>query len=170
MLVLAIDPGNEESAWLVYDSAGENIVAFSKEDNSSLRSRIDVMMSNGRQRMFSHSPTEPAIAPDVLAIEMVQSFGMSVGQTVFETCVWIGRFIEAWEPAASNCVYRMEVKMHLCHSSRATDSNIRQALIDRFGPPGTKKAPGKTYGISADIWSALAIAVTYAETTKGANT
>jgi hypothetical protein len=30
-----------------------------------------------------------------------------------------------------------------------------------FGPPGTKKFPGVLYGISNDVWAALAVAVTY---------
>ncbi|HET6477318.1 MAG TPA: hypothetical protein VFH93_14740 [Thermoleophilia bacterium] len=44
------------------------------------------------------------------------------------------------------------------------DANIRQALLDRFGGPaavGRKAAPGPLYGIARDVWSALAIAVTY---------
>ncbi|MGH7470493.1 MAG: hypothetical protein ACRENP_21315 [Longimicrobiales bacterium] len=50
--------------------------------------------------------------------------------------------------------------MHLCKNPKAKDQNIRQALIDLLGAPGTKKNPGPTYGISGDAWSALAIAVT----------
>ncbi|MBV8782506.1 MAG: hypothetical protein JO353_14005, partial [Phycisphaerae bacterium] len=51
---------------------------------------------------------------------------------------------------------------------RAKDGNIRQALIDRFGPTkeraiGKKKSPGPLYGMSGDCWSALAVAVTYAD-------
>jgi hypothetical protein len=57
-------------------------------------------------------------------------------------------------------VKRMKVKMHLCGNSRAKDGNIRQALIDRLGAPGKKKAPGPTFGVVADQWQALALAVT----------
>lgn len=66
---------------------------------------------------------------------------MAVGETVFETCVWVGRFIEA----VSNYdieytkIYRKDEKMNLCQSMRAKDSNIRQALIDRFGIVRNKK-------------------------------
>jgi hypothetical protein len=56
-------------------------------------------------------------------------------------------------------VYRQEVKLHHCKTTKAKDSNIRQALIDRFGAPGVKKEPGHTYGLSKDMWSAFAIGV-----------
>lgn len=103
---------------------------------------------------------------DALAIEMIASYGMPVGREVFETCVWIGRFIEAWG-GPYTLVYRKDVKLHLCGQPRAKDSNIRQALIDRYGGKdravGKKATPGPLYGVSADVWSALAIAVTFAD-------
>ena len=74
---------------------------------------------------------------------MVASYGMAVGQTVFETCVWIGRFIQQVDYIGKkyNYIYRKDEKMNICHSMKAKDSNIRQALIDRFGEVGTKKNP-----------------------------
>jgi hypothetical protein len=95
-----------------------------------------------------------------LAVEMIASYGMPVGREVFETCVWIGRFVQAWQPGAHEFVYRRDVKMYLCGSNRAKDGNIRQALLDLVGPQGTKKAPGPTYGLRGDEWAALAVAVT----------
>lgn len=98
-----------------------------------------------------------------LAIEMVASYGMAVGKTVFDTCVFIGRFIEI----ANNRhipftqIYRLEEKMNICHDSRAKDANIRQALIDRFGNVGTKKNPGFFYGFKKDIWASFAVGCTY---------
>ena len=74
---------------------------------------------------------------DEIVIEMIASYGMPVGESVFQTCVWIGKFAQAYE----KYIYRKEEKMNICHSMRAKDSNIRQALIDRFGPVGTKKNP-----------------------------
>lgn len=67
---------------------------------------------------------------------------MSVGQTVFDTCVWIGRFQQSALPKTdTKFIYRKDEKMNICHSMKAKDSNIRQALIDRFGEVGTKKNP-----------------------------
>ena len=65
-------------------------------------------------------------------------------------------------------VYRTQVKLHICGTARAKDSNVRQALMDRYGSTrelaiGKKKTPGPLYGFSADMWSALAIALTYKE-------
>lgn len=100
----------------------------------------------------------------LLAIEMIASYGMPVGREVFETCLWIGRFIEAHH-GEHVLVYRKDVKLHLCGTSRAKDANVRQSLIDQFGPGkpaavGTKKSPGPLYRVKGHAWSALAVAVT----------
>lgn len=80
---------------------------------------------------------------DELVIEMIASYGMAVGQTVFETCVWIGRFVQQIDYIGKkySYIYRKDEKMNICNNMKAKDSNIRQALIDRFGEVGTKKNP-----------------------------
>jgi len=55
--------------------------------------------------------------------------------------------------------FRKDIKLHLCGTNKAKDANVRQALIDCLGPPGTKKSPGPTYGIKSHLWAALALAV-----------
>jgi hypothetical protein len=142
--ILAIDPGPVESAFVHYDGA---IGEVGKISNEAMR-----------EKLYSY---QYRLGPSVVVIEMIASYGMPVGVDVFETCVWIGRFMEIFGANYAHRITRGEVKMHLCHSMRAKDANIRQALIDKFGPPGTKKNPGKTYGISGDVWAALAVAVTY---------
>ena len=104
---------------------------------------------------------------DHVSIEMIKSYGMPVGATVFETCVWIGRYLELLLDlfVDVDLVYRGDVKLHHCHSSKAKDSNISQALVDRFAPDvrnrgkGTVADPGWFYGFKADIWQAYALAV-----------
>lgn len=100
--------------------------------------------------------------------EMVASYGMAVGRETFETVLWCGRFADAAATLGRKHrhsthtvrkVYRKDIKMHLCQSMRAKDANIRQALIDKLGPVGTKKKPGPLYGISYHLWSALAVAI-----------
>ena len=62
-------------------------------------------------------------------------------------------------PQPITLCYRKDIKLHLCGTTKARDPNVRQALIDRLGKPGTKKNPGPTYGVSSHAWSALAVAV-----------
>lgn len=157
-MIFAIDPGNEESAYVLVEDDLSKVIDKGKVSNEELMEII--------YRVFymevRHSNIEPKIKH--VAIEMVASFGMSVGKSVFDTCVWIGRFYQAiYEQANVEPVfiYRMDEKMCLCHDSRAKDSNIRQALIDRFGVVGTKKNPGYFYGFKKDIWSAMAVATAY---------
>jgi hypothetical protein len=146
--MLAIDPGTTESAYVVYDVA-YGIRGYDKLPNQNL---LDVL------------PGLWKVGGPNVAIEMIASYGMAVGREVFETCLWVGRFIERLQPGPVRLVYRNEVKSHLCHSMKAKDGNIRQALVDKLGPPGKKKAPGPTYGISGDVWAALGVAVTACET------
>ena len=96
---------------------------------------------------------------------------MPAGRDLFETALWVGRFIQAAEQIGMKWekVYRKDVKLFFCQSMRAKDGNIRQALIDRFGPPGTKKAPGRLYGVKSDEWAALALAVFFSETRENAD-
>lgn len=146
---MAIDPGPEKSAWVQLEN-GLPVVGGIEQNDDLLR----ILRCSG--------PGEQ------MAVEMIASYGMAVGKEVFETCVWIGRFIQTWKGDHAK-VYRKDVKMHLCGNPRAKDPNIRQALIDRFGGEkaiGTKKAPGPLYGFKADMWAALGVAVTYADTRK----
>jgi hypothetical protein len=153
--LLAIDPGNEESAYVVYDCETGRVQSFGRRDNERLRHGV--------------RGTTSGVHCQHLAIEMIASYGMPVGREVFETCVWTGRFVEAWS-APYTFVYRKDVKLHLCGNVRAKDGNVRQALIDRYGGKqkaiGTKRAPGSLHGISADVWSALAVAVTWSDGQK----
>lgn len=154
MIILAIDPGPEKSAWVILD--GESVTG---DIISNAEMRGVITMRRGI---------------DVLAIEKVESFGMAVGKEVFETVFWTGRFAEAWMNGCDLPVVRIgrkAIKLHLCNSMRAKDANIRQALLDKFPATGggktpqvgTKNKPGPLYGIRSHLWSALAVAVTLSE-------
>lgn len=152
MKILAIDPGNIESAYCLIDTDTYKPLSFGKQDNNWLLGFID---------------TQGALFHKVI-IEMIASYGMPVGKEVFETCVWIGRFkqIAESQDIVVEYIYRKDEKINICHSMKAKDSNIRQALIDRFGEVGTKKNPGWFYGFKADIWSAYAVGITYLDLNK----
>ena len=151
MIVLSVDPGTSQSAYCVMDSEDmSRIVAKGKVENEEL---IGIV----KKGYF-----------DVLVIEGFQSFGMAVGATVFTTAYYIGRLLQIAEDLGSktHIMYRTDVKMHICGTTRAKDTNIRQAMLDRFGAQGTKKQQGPLYGVTKDVFSALAICVTYIDTIK----
>src|SRR5438309_8443003 len=94
-----------------------------------------------------------------LVIEWIESYGMPVGKEIFDTVRWVGRFQQAWrDPEGVRFIPRRAVKLHLCNSPRAKDSNVRQALLDKFGPQGTKKNKGPLYGVKTHAWAALGVA------------
>jgi len=135
MMLLALDPGPEQSAYVMWD--GERVRAH------GILSNADCLLLQADHRV----------------IEMIASYGMPVGREVFETCVWVGRYIEAW--GGADRLYRRDVKLHCCGDPRAKDGNVRQYVIDRLGAPGVKKQQGVTYGLKADEWQALALALTW---------
>lgn len=153
--IFAIDPGPEQSAWVLY--TGEHVGLSKIEPNHDVCESISKYHTDNV----------------AFAVEWIESFGMPVGKDVFETTYWCGRFDElAWQLFRKQFVRipRKQVKLHLCNSMRAKDANIRQALLDRFPPTGggktpqvgTVKQPGPLFGVKSHIWSALAVAVTVA--------
>ena len=155
--ILALDPGPEQSAYALIDADNCQPLKVGKIPNDQLRD--DLMW--GR------------LEADHIGIEMVASYGMPVGVEVFETVVWIGRYLELLQGTCPvQRVFRREVKLHLCESARANDATIIQALVDRFAPgarnrgKGTKAAPGWFHGFAADMWQAYALGVFLADTRK----
>jgi hypothetical protein len=167
-MILAIDPGSTESGYALIEPVTCKPVEAGKIPNEQLLDHL--------RQWLVYGPEDYVTS---VAIEMIASYGMSVGQDIFETCVWIGRFAQTCESFGGyglpcDLVYRKNVKLHLCHTTKAKDANITQALIDRFasGEPnrgkGTKADPGWFYGFKADIWQAYALAVLTADTATDA--
>lgn len=162
MSLLAVDPGPIESGVVEYDTTSSRVLIHGVLENETILEMLG--MERGRF----------GAAIDHVAIEMIASYGMSVGKTVFETCIWIGRFIQQWG-GAYTLIPRHDIKMHICHTKNSSNANIREALIDRWGGvdvaiggkklPGGKKAgrtpEGPLHGIASHEWSALAVAVTW---------
>lgn len=154
--VLAIDPGNKESGWCILHDYRP--IDFGKTNNEKLLYQL----------MFDYTKFDKAV------IEMVASYGMPVGETVFDTCRWIGRFEQVLTALniPPDFVKRKEYVTELCGSSRAKDANVIQYLIDRFAKDtpnrgkGTKQAPGWFYGVSKDVWQAIGLGVYYTDLCK----
>jgi len=146
MIYLGIDPGPVESAFVWWDSESERVIRL----ESIPAFRITTHTLKGLLREVDH-----------VSMEWMECLGMAVGQETFRTVAGIGWFASLLSDfdRPLRLVPRRAVKLHLCNSMRAKDANVRQALIDRFGPVGTKKQPGKLYGVATHYWAALGVAV-----------
>jgi len=146
MLVCGIDPGPEESAFVMWD--GERILQFGNWPNHELLERD----------RFEYGPS-------FYAIEQIRGFGVPAGNSTFDTCMWTGRFLQAFGEKRTFWVPRKLAAAHICGiGGLSKDSFVRQGLIDRFGGNeaiGSKKAPGPLYGLKAHHWAALAVAITF---------
>lgn len=159
MRILGIDPGNIQSAYCLIDAETLRPLEVGKLENEALRRYLREELSFDEQ--------------DRGAIEMIASYGMPVGREVFDTCRWIGRYEEVLSRKLyilPTLIYRQQEKLHICHDSRAKDTNIRRALIDRFAQhdlkngKGTKKDPDWFYGFSGtDMYAAYSVALVMAE-------
>lgn len=165
MQILAIDPGTLSSGWVLYDTKTHTVLDKGITDNYGLKLWVK---SNLEEGLFNS-----------VAIEMIASYGMAVGQEVFETCLYIGQLMQIMDDNYIPCqlIFRREVKDLICYNGKAKDKDIRQALIDEFPRTGggkqpqigTKSEPGRLYGITSHIWAALGVAITHAKKEKKYN-
>lgn len=146
--VFAIDPGYRRSAFVRFD--GRQVLSHGIEENGQLRNDLKASDYN-----------------DILVLEEMQLFSSNygVGKEIFDSVFWSGRFAEAWQPRPFDRMLRSKIRAHL-GAQKGGDAAVRQALISRFGPYredaiGKKANPGPLYGIHADEWSALALAVVW---------
>lgn len=161
---MAIDPGNTKSGYVLAEYDEHDITRVIRARKVENEEMMQIIAES------AESAEDAEIGKIDFVIEKIAGMGMAVGQEVFDTCIWTGRF---WQLAAERefrtmqYIYRREEKLCLCGSARAKDANIRQSLADRYAPgqpnfgKGTKRQPGFFFGFSADMWAAMAVATTY---------
>ena len=152
--ILAVDPGPRSSGWVLYDVVDEVVLRHGIDTNETL---LFQMLA------------PPVSQADAFVIEKFEARGMPIGESSIETIFWSGRLAQAWE-GTRYFVQRRAVKLHLCGTTRAKDSNINAVLGDRFSggqgmrvAKGLKKSPGPLYGMKSHSLAALAVAVTFAD-------
>lgn len=149
--VLAIDPGSEQSAFVVWD--GKQIL-----DKGILEN--DYLVRALKNYVFRNI----SIYNTILVIEDMVIIFKGAGKEITDTLKWAGRFFEAWGGTAV-FVPRYKVRVALCGTMQSTDATVRNVLVARFGGKevavGKKASPGPLYGVKKDMWSALALAVYY---------
>jgi hypothetical protein len=143
-VILALDPGTHESGYCLY-SEGRVITAGVMDNHDLLK-----IVADDRS--------------DILAIEKVVSYGRAVGQEVFDTCEWAGRFRQMWgSPDETLSVTRLQVKKALGLPGSANDAAVNAALRKALGEKGTKAKPGPLFGVTSHAWAALGVAYTAAK-------
>jgi hypothetical protein len=145
-MLIGIDPGPKKGAYVLW--TGEKV-------------RECGILPNAELREYLKDKLTPSSSIEV-AVEEIRFMGQKVGAEVFDTCFEIGRIIEivATTDREVILVPRNHAKIHLCRTMRVKDKHIRAALIEKWGPVGTKKLKGPLFGVKSHIWSALAIADT----------
>ena len=150
-ILLSLDVGTVESAYCLVESKTYKPIEFGKIYNEELLKIVKGADYNK------------------LVYEEFQCYGMPIGESTIKSITWNGRYIQSALDKEKPVfpIYRKEEKINLCNSVKAKDSNIRQALIDRFARfdfkngKGTKKQQDWFYGFKSDMWAAYAVAVTY---------
>ena len=153
MILLAVDPGNVITGYVLLDAESEVVMEAGEATNEAFRDRL----RTGRDHV-KHGAR--------LVLEQISNYGKMPGRTTFDTCTWSGVFAEAWERTTgqkAEWMPRTDVKEHLCRKRNAGDKHVRAALIARLGPQGTTANPGPLYGVTGHKLAALGVAVTYAD-------
>lgn len=154
--IFAIDPGPQMSAWIIF-RPGEKMLfnGFGKEPNNIVENHIMEMSDDF----------------DLVVIEKVAPYinpyarGGGMSGDIINTAIQIGRFTFCADLAKKEHVLipRKTIVATVTGNAKGGDKEVRSALIKRFGEQGTMKNPGGTYGISCDVWQALAAATAYCD-------
>jgi hypothetical protein len=147
--IIGIDPGSEETAYAVMSEDYAVVEADKQDNNRFLDFTLPALIKSGI---------------GTVVIEGIQSYGMAVGKTVFETCYIVGecRRIAAIEEVNCYIYPRPEYARALIGGMKVKDSLIRQALLTRFGSD-KKGGPLHKLKGNSDKRSAYAVAVYHAD-------
>lgn len=143
----------------------ERLKSGKRQICKSLKSITDTRIDSHMQCITTNAPESLYLTDGLILTH----------NSTFETCVWIGRFMQVhkdafkMEKATENYVFRKDVKIHLCGSMRAKDGNIRRAILDKYPATGGGKVPeigikskkGPLFGVASHVWSAIAVGLTY---------
>lgn len=132
-VIICFDPGNGLTGWCVYSVEDKILFYKNKESNLEVIKKF--------KEFFQKY--------DVLqvGIEYPSSYGMSVGQSLYDTCTFVGILIQISKDNNVNpeLVFRKSVKMFLCNSVRAKDAEVNLRVREYFGEDNTIKSPNVFY-------------------------
>lgn len=132
-VIICFDPGNDLTGWCVYSV--EDKILFYKNKESNLE-----VIKKFKEFFQKYNVLQ-------VGIEYPSSYGMSVGQSLYDTCTFIGILIQISKDNNANpeLVFRKSVKMFLCNSVRAKDAEVNLRVREYFGEDNTIKSPNVFY-------------------------
>ena len=132
MDILAIDPGPDKSAFVLFDWPEKVIFTFGHITN---REVLELIAS---------------INVDLMAVEEVSYYGpnSNIGATTIDTARWVGRFQDRMETQGHSengvmLIKNQKVRVHICGLSAVKKSAVRRATKDRFPRTGGGATPCK---------------------------
>jgi hypothetical protein len=145
-LVIGIDPGTKQSAYVAWD--GNFITDVATVPNTKVLTYLRSL--------------DPKTC---VVLENVEPYGMAVGRETFETIYWIGRFFQRARDIVGlqqvSRLPRRAVKKHLRLKPGAGDKEVRKALINIL-----ERNPIEWHGMKGHEVQALALAVTWWNTER----
>ena len=132
--IIGIDPGNEESGYIILDTSvgfPGTPVYFGKVSENELKGRL------GQFFKRSEMSKKYTLSQIHTGIEMVASYGMPVGRTVFDTCAVIGRLEQA---ISSLSIYDgmkvdkngLSKNVHRIYRKRVSDEGINSTTMELY--------------------------------------
>jgi hypothetical protein len=159
MRIIAIDPGTNQSAFVSWDTKKDDFIKVPDIFRLGL-------LSNETFHEYARNILRDT-QPEVVAIEMVQSYGLTVGRSTFQTVLFVGRLSEKFIQISNSDkdILPIEVRYYGRPTIKAqiggkNDAQVRTSLRMRYGEA---KKGEKLYGVKKDIWSALALAAALTE-------
>lgn len=151
--VFAIDPGPRQSTFAAVEFTGKKKLLDNAIEIMSVGALDNEEMVNQVRAMYGFH----------MVCEEMKFYGMQAGAECFDTARWSGHFERVCKDRGTELVLmpRQVIKSYVCFTVKAGDKQVRDALIMRYGEPGTKKSPGPLFGISGHSWAALACAVAF---------
>jgi hypothetical protein len=144
-MIIAMDPGTDESGLVAWD---------------------------GAKLIYKATPTNEAIIEEILPLWIKDTqtlviedivYANDAGRELFTTVRWTGRFEQEWLRRGGQTIYipRATVKAHVCGKAHVKDGNVWFALKERFAG-GQKVTKGSIlWKLGEHERQALALAVTY---------
>jgi len=165
--LLTIDPGNKDTGWVLFDTVKRIPVQFGRDDNHKM---LKIIQTLKYDHAFSEFPVPrgQSITVQIPGKGFIRKgSSQTVSWQLYYTAYWVGQYHLlsrlTHKGIPFTLINRMDVKLFLTGNAGAKDTNVRSAIIEKYGGKelciGNVKKPGPLHKMKADTWAALAVAL-----------